>query len=116
MQWGEEVCIVSGDIRAWPEEPKTVFELWCRSKSGHSSMLLVNGLRPYVEISDPKSEVSLDEPESLRKVSSVRGVQGEPESSGMKLSQDGVVRPHYRVYVNDTTKVRGVRKYCHEEG
>ena len=116
MQWGEEVCIVSGDNRAWPEEPKTVIELWCRSRSGHSSMLLVNGLRPYVEISDPKSEGSSDEPESLRNASSVRGVQGEPESSGMKLSQDGVVRPHYRVYVRDTTKVRGVRKSLTEQG
>ena len=44
-------------------------------------MLLVNGLRPYLEISDHKSEGSSDEPESLSNVSSVRGVQGEPESS-----------------------------------
>ena len=116
MQWEEEVCIVSGDNRAWQEEPKTVIELWCRSRSGHSSMLLVNGLRPYVEISDPKSDGGSDEPEFLSKVSSVRGVQGEPESSGMKLSQDGVVRPHYRVYVSDTTKVRGVRKSLSEQG
>ena len=116
MRWEEEVCIVSGDNRAWPEEPKTVIELWCRSRSGHSSMLLVNGLRPYVEISDTKSEGSSNEPESLSKVSSVRGVQGNPESSGMKLSQDGVVRPHYRVYVRDTTKVRVVRKSLSEQG
>ena len=116
MQWDEEVCIVSGDNRAWPGEPKTVIELWCRSKAGHSAMLLVNGLRPYVEISDPKSDGGPEDPEFLGNASSVKGVQGDPEPSGMKLSQDGVIRPHYRIYVRDTTKVRGVRKALSDQG
>ncbi|MCH1592301.1 MAG: hypothetical protein L7R66_04840, partial [Candidatus Thalassarchaeaceae archaeon] len=47
----------------------------------------------------------------LEMVSATKDVRGEPESTGMKLStRDGIVRPHYRVYVRDTTKVRGVRK------
>ena len=116
MRWDEEVCIVSGDNRAWPYEPKTVIELWCRSKAGHSVMLLVNGLRPYVEISDPRSDGSPEDPEFLGNAASVKGVQGNPEPSGMKLSQDGVVRPHYRVYVRDTTKVRGARKALSDQG
>ena len=116
MQWDEEVCIVSGDNRAWPNEPKTVIELWCRSKAGHSTLLLVNGLRPYVEISDPKSDSSSGDPEFLGRASLVKGVQGNPEPSGMKLSQDGIYRPHYRVYVRDTTKVRAVRKGLSDQG
>ena len=61
MQWNEDVCIVSGDNRAWQDggEPKTVIELWCRSRSGHSTLLLVNGLKPYVEISDPSTDETL---------------------------------------------------------
>ena len=116
MQWSEEVCIVSGDNRAWPDEPNTVIELWCRAKSGHSVLLLVNGLRPYVEISDPKSDDTSQEPDLLGNATSVKGAYGDPESSGMKLSQDGVTRPHYRIYVRDTTKVRGVRKSLSDQG
>ena len=57
MQWEEDACIVSGDNRAWQHvgESRTVIELWCRSKAGHSTLLLVNGLRPYVEISDTRT-------------------------------------------------------------
>ncbi len=75
MQWDEEVCIVSGDNRAWPDDPRTVIELWCRSKAGHSALLLVNGLRPYVEISDPRSDFNSGDPEFLNNVASVKGVQ-----------------------------------------
>jgi len=116
VRWEEDTCIVSGDNRAWPDEPRTVIELWCRSRAGHSTLLLVNGLRPYVEISDPKSDGSPEDPELLGNVSSVRDVQADPEPSGMKLSQDGVVRPHYRVFVKDTTKVRSVRKALSDSG
>mgnify|MGYP001163975398 CR=1 FL=1 len=118
MRWEEDTCIVSGDNRAWQQgdEPRTVIELWCRSRAGHSTLLLVNGLRPYVEISDPKSDGSPEDPEFLGNVSSVRDVQADPEPSGMKLSQDGVVRPHYRVFVKDTRKVRSVRKALSDSG
>ena len=87
MRWEEDTSIVSGDNRAWQQgdEPRTVIELWCRSRAGHSTLLLVNGLRPYVEISDPKSDGSPEDPEFLGNVSSVRDVQADPEPSGMKL-------------------------------
>ena len=57
MSWQEELCIISGDNRSWEQNniSKTVIELWCRSKSGHSVLLLVNGLRPYLEIFDPNT-------------------------------------------------------------
>ena len=116
LQFEEEVCIVSGDNRAWSEEPKTVVELWCRSKEGYSVLLLVNGLRPYVEISAPNIPDMQPHSDLLPKVASVKGVQGDPEPSGKKLCQDGVIRPHFRVYVRDTTKVRGVRKSLSEQG
>ena len=119
MVWEEEACIVSGDNRAWEQNgsSRTVIELWCRSKSGHSILALVNGLKPYVEISNPKSErQDYEANEILHAVSKVRGVEGNPELNGVKLSQDGVERPHYRVYVKDTTKVRSVRKSLSEAG
>ena len=114
MQWCEEVCIVSGDNRAWEDEgdPKTVIELWCRSRDGHSVLLLVNGLKPYVEISDPSMDEDGNEPNlHLSKVAEHKDVRDEPVPSGSKLStRDGKIRKHYRVFVKDTTKVRGVRK------
>jgi len=114
MQWNEDVCIVSGDNRAWQDggEPKTVIELWCRSREGHSTLLLVNGLKPYIEISDPSMDEESSEPNLyLHKVGEHKDVRGDPVPNGMKLStRDGKVRPHYRVFVRDTTKVRGVRK------
>ena len=119
MQWEEEMCIVSGDNRAWQHEgePRTVIELWCRSKRGHSLLLLVNGLSPYVEISDPRTNETNKQPSlSLDSVSTIKTVQGKPESIGLKLSQDGVIRPHYRIYVRDTRFVRSVRKNLEEFG
>ena len=120
MQWDEDVCIVSGDNRDWQDgdEPRTVIELWCRSRAGHSTLLLVNGLSPYVEISDPSTDESSSGSNlSLGRVAETNGVRGEPEPSGMKLStMDGRVRPHYRVHVRGTTKVRGVRKALSEFG
>ena len=54
MQWEEEMCIVSGNNRAVDgKPPKTVVELWCRSRAGHSLTLLVDGLRPYMVVAQP---------------------------------------------------------------
>ena len=56
MQWEEEMCIVSGNNRAVDgKPPKTVVELWCRARAGHSVTLLVDGLRPYLVVSEPGS-------------------------------------------------------------
>ena len=51
--WEDELCIISADNRSWGDS-NTVVELWCRSKNGHSALVLVNGMRPYIEISPKK--------------------------------------------------------------
>jgi len=119
VEWEEETCIVAGDNRAWQHggDPRTAIELWCRSRAGHSTLLLVNGLRPYVEISDTRTADRVSAtPLSLAAVPDIREVHGEPEPIGDKLSQDGVKRPHYRVYVRDTRFVRNVRKRLSDSG
>tara|TARA_B100000131_G_scaffold323238_1_gene380793 strand:- start:315 stop:2960 length:2646 start_codon:yes stop_codon:yes gene_type:complete len=118
MQWEEKMCIVAGDNRAWKDSDghKTAIELWCRSKAGHSTLLIVNGLRPFVEISDCRSrEKTADSPLSLDLVSGMHEVE-DLEELGEKLSQDGVQRVHYRIYLRDTRVVRSVRKRLSESG
>ena len=52
MRWVGEVCIVSGSYQAVPSTPpSTTIELWCRARDGFSVVVLVDGLRPFFEIS-----------------------------------------------------------------
>jgi len=54
MQWEEEMCIVSGSYQSGEGRPhRTIVELWCRARSGHSVTLLVEGLRPYMVVAQP---------------------------------------------------------------
>ena len=54
MQWEEELCIVSGSYQSGEGRPhRTIVELWCRARSGHSVTLLVEGLRPYMVVAQP---------------------------------------------------------------
>ena len=54
MQWEEEMCIVSGSYQSLEGKPyRTIVELWCRTRSGHSVTLLVEGLRPYMVVAQP---------------------------------------------------------------
>ncbi len=100
LEWRDEACIISGRHQDWQSDSKkTVIELWCRSKSGHSILLLVNGFQPYIEISDPmtnsdskSSKLSLDE------VTNDSNVSGEPIELGNKL-HNGQERPHWRINV-----------------
>ena len=100
LEWRDEACIISGRHQEWQSDSKkTVIELWCRSKSGHSILLLVNGFQPYIEISDPmtnsdskSSKLSLDE------VTNDSNVSGEPIELGNKL-HNGQERPHWRINV-----------------
>ena len=107
MEWREEACIISGDNRALPGNVgKTAIELWCRSKSGHSVLLLVHGLNPYIEISDPKTDNNSEGPSlSLESVSDDWRVIGKPLPLGNKLFE-GKLRPHWRVFLKDSTIVR----------
>ena len=118
MRWDGEVCIVSGDNRAWgtSNNPKTVIELWCRSREGHSVVLLVNGLSPYLEISDRKTIGNQEPTKSLEVVSQMSEVTKPPTLVGEKLSQDGKLRNHYKVMVKDTRFVRNLRNRLIESG
>jgi len=118
MRWDGEVCIVSGDNRAWgsSNNPKTVIELWCRSREGHSVVLLVNGLSPYLEISESQTIGNQEPTKSLEVVSQMSEVTEPPILVGEKLSQDGKVRNHYRVMIKDTRFVRNLRKRLIEIG
>lgn len=117
LEWREEACIISGENRAWPGGiGKTAIELWCRSKSGHSVLLLVNGLNPYIEISDPRTDSNSQNPIlSLNSVSKDSRVVGEPIALGNKL-YEGREKPHWKVNVTDTMKVRDLRKALSSSG
>ncbi len=117
LEWTEEACIISGENRAWfGDVGKTAIELWCRSKSGHSVLLLVNGLSPYIEISDPRTNSDSTYPSlSLDSVSNDSSVVGKPIALGNKL-YEGKERPHWRINVADTLKVRNLRKSLSSSG
>ena len=117
LEWSEEACIISGDNRPLPGNiGKTAIELWCRSKSGHSVLLLVHGLNPYLEISDPKTNSNSTSPSlSLESVSGDWRVVGSPLALGNKL-YEGNERPHWRVFVKDTTIIRKLRNELSSQG
>ena len=117
LEWSEEACIISGDNRALPGNVgKTAIELWCRSKSGHSVLLLVHGLNPYLEISDPETNSDSISPVlSLESVSEDWRVIGSPLPIGNKL-YEGKEKPHWRVFVKDTTIVRKLRSELSAQG
>ena len=100
LEWREDACIISGSHLDWPNDSqKTVIELWCRSKLGHSILLLVNGLKPYIEISDPMTNSNSKYPTlSLDEVTNDSRVLGNPIELGNKL-YNGQQRPHWRINV-----------------
>ena len=55
----EEACIVAASYQGFGSE--TVIELWLRAREGHSTLLLVHGLRPFLEIAVPGKATELPE-------------------------------------------------------
>ena len=111
MMWEEEMCIISGDNRSWQHDnlPKTVIELWCRAKYGHSVLVLVNGLRPYLEIFDPNTQPDSSMPTlSLDTVEEMKEVDGSLELVGEKLFE-GEMKKFWRVFVCETWSVPKLR-------
>ena len=117
MEWSEEACIISGDNRPVPGNVgSTTIELWCRTKSGHSVLLLVHGINPYIEISDPSSIHNSGNPTiPLESVSEDSRVIGNPVPLGTKL-YDGKDIPHWRVFVKGTNIVRDLRRDLSSRG
>ena len=99
MQWEEEMCIVSGSYQSGEGRPhRTTVELWCRTRSGHSVTLLVNGLRPYVVIALPGKPRPASEADSA--LDYLRGMDWAVDVTplGDKWTPDGD-KPHWKVEV-----------------
>ena len=109
--WEDELCIISADNRSWGDS-NTVVELWCRSKNGHSALVLVNGMRPYIEISPKEggregSQTDLQDVLNLSSVTEILPPVIKWTSRGEK--------PHWRVMVRDTTVVARLRDQLRAE-
>ena len=110
MQWEEEMCIVSGNNRAVDgKPPKTVVELWCRTRSGHSVTLLVDGLRPYLVVAESGSPRPASE--SAAGLDYLRGMDEVVEitSIGDKWTHLGE-KPHWKIEVRQPYEIRRLRK------
>ncbi len=110
MQWEEEMCIVSGNNRAVDgKPPKTVVELWCRTRSGHSVTLLVDGLRPYLVVAESGSPRPASE--SAAGLDYLRGMDEVVEitSVGDKWTRLGE-KPHWKIEVRQPYEIRRLRK------
>ena len=117
LEWSDEACIISGDNLALPGNiSKTAVELWCRSKLGHSVLLLVHGFNPYIEISDPRTNSNSTSPSlSLESVSEDWRVVGPPLSLGNKL-YEGNERPHWRVFFKEDMMKSKLRSELSAQG
>ena len=117
LEWSDEACIISGDNLALPGNiSKTAVELWCRSKLGHSVLLLVHGFNPYIEISDPRTNSNSTSPSlSLESVSEDWRVVGPPLSLGNKL-YEGNERPHWRVFLKEDMMKSKLRSELSAQG
>ena len=110
MRWEGEMCIVSGSYQAVASTPpRTTVELWCRAREGHSVVVLVQGLKPFLEIALPgkprdaeAAALSLD---LVREMSEVTGI-GEPVDKWTPLG----MKPHWRVDVEQPYVVPRLRK------
>ncbi len=96
-----ESCVVQGSYmgRDTDSGPETVIELWCRAREGHSILLLITGVRPWLEISVPgrlKTPPNLDD--LLDQARAIKGVTKIHEPID-KWSEMGV-KPHWRVEVS----------------
>ncbi len=110
MQWEEEMCIISGDNRAVEGKPhRTTVELWCRTRTGHSVTLLVEGLRPYMVVAlpgrprpAPEATSGLDFLKGMDEVVAITPLGDKWTPLGDK--------PHWRVEVTQPYAVPRMRK------
>ena len=99
MQWEEEMCIVAGSYQSNEGKThKTTVELWCRSKSGHSVTLLVEGLRPYLVVAQPGRPQPASEAEPMLGFLNSKDWAVNVTPIGNKWTKDGE-KPHWKVEV-----------------
>jgi DNA polymerase I len=103
----EEACIVAGSYQSHGAE--TVVELWLRAREGHSTLLLVHGLRPFLEIAIPgkDAQVPADIEARLAAVLSIRDVTRvhDPVDKWTDLG----VKPHWKIEVRQPFTVPKIR-------
>jgi DNA polymerase I len=103
----EEACIVAGSYQSHGAE--TVVELWLRAREGHSTLLLVHGLRPFLEIAIPgkDAQVPADIEARLAAVLSIRDVTRvhDPIDKWTDLG----VKPHWKIEVRQPFTVPKIR-------
>jgi DNA polymerase I len=81
-----------------PSRSDTLIELWCRAREGHSILLLVSGMHPFLEISLPGRPHKPENIESrLAAVKSIKGVTNihEPIDKWTDLG----IKPHWKVEI-----------------
>ena len=110
MRWEGEMCSVSGSYQAVASRPpRTTVELWCRAREGHSVVVLVQGLKPFLEIALPgkprEAEAAALSLDLVREMSEVTGI-GEPVDKWTPMG----VKPHWRVDVEQPYVVPRLRK------
>ena len=93
----EDACIVAASYQSFGTE--TVVELWLRAREGHSTLLLVHGLRPFLEIAVAGKTANLpsDIEEKLEKVRSIKGVTS--IHNPIEKWTDLGIKPHWKVEV-----------------
>ena len=108
MSAEEEACIVAASYQGFGSQ--TVVELWLRAREGHSTLLLVHGLRPFLEIAVPgkATELPADIEERLEKVRNVKDVTHihPPVDKWTDLG----IKAHWKVEVRQPYNVPKIRE------
>jgi len=112
-EWNVDCAVVNTRYQSNNENNSTTIELWTRTKCGHSLLLLVQGKRPFMEITLPgitengenlPSDID-DRLEKLSKDPDVIEIQG-PERKWTDLGEKNV----WKLVVSQPFKVPSLRK------
>ena len=108
MSAEEEACIVAASYQSFGSQ--TVVELWLRAREGHSTLLLVHGLRPFLEIAVRGSSTDLPDDieerlDNVRKVKDVTLIHDPVD----KWTDKGT-KPHWKVEVRQPYNVPKIRE------
>ena len=120
MQVNLDCAVVNARYHSsvFDKKPRSTIELWVRTRAGHSALILVNGLRPWLEISipgicDDPNELPVDLEHRLQRVSELEEVDRihEPELKWTDLG----VKLHWKVEVNQPYLVPRLREKLSED-
>lgn len=103
----ESGCIVAGSYQAHGRE--TVVELWLRAREGHSTLLLVTGLRPFLEVSLKGRQTELDAQVEARLVELSETANVTRVHEPVDKWTDLGMKPHWKVEVRQPYDVPKLR-------